>query len=121
MTRKSRTTGARPDTPPGYELTAWPCLRTLRLTLVFSGGPHFSSCADFSEPTPFGKVLLGAASKGPRLLLVESSDNEQTIVDPKDAAQSVGLRYVSDARPGIRRRKTGTGFSYARADGSKLS
>ena len=29
--------------------------------------------------------------------MVESSDNEQTIVDPKDAAQSVGLRYVSDA------------------------
>ena len=46
MTRKSRTTAARPDTPPGYELTASPCLRTLRLTLVFSGGPHFSSCAD---------------------------------------------------------------------------
>ena len=121
MTRKSRTTGARPDTPPGYELTASPCLRTLRLTLVFSGGPHFSSCADFSEPTPFGKVLLGAASKGPRLLLVESSDNEQTIVDPKDAAQSVGLRYVSDARPGIRRRKSGKGFLYTRVDGSRLS
>ena len=30
-----------------------------------------------------------------------------------------GLRYVSDARPGIRRKKVGTGFSYARADGSK--
>jgi DNA topoisomerase-1 len=54
-------------------------------------------------------------------LLLDSSENAQTIVDPKDAAQSVGLRYVSDARPGIRRRKTGTGFTYTRADGSKLS
>lgn len=53
--------------------------------------------------------------------MLDSSENVQSIVDPKDAAQSVGLRYVSDARPGIRRRKTGTGFSYARADGSKLS
>jgi DNA topoisomerase I len=54
-------------------------------------------------------------------LLLDSSESAQTIVDPKDAAQSVGLRYVSDARSGIRRRKTGTGFTYTRADGSKLS
>jgi DNA topoisomerase I len=54
-------------------------------------------------------------------LLVELSDNEQKIFDPKDAAQSVGLRYVSDARPGIRRRKSGKGFRYTRVDGSRLS
>ena len=54
-------------------------------------------------------------------MLVELSDNEQKIVDPKDAAQSVGLRYVSDARPGIRRRKSGKGFRYTRVDGSRLS
>jgi DNA topoisomerase I len=53
-------------------------------------------------------------------LLLESSDTVETIVDPRDAAESAGLRYVSDARPGIRRKKVGTGFSYARADGSKL-
>jgi DNA topoisomerase-1 len=45
----------------------------------------------------------------------------QTIVDPKDAAESVGLRYVSDARPGIGRRKSGIGFTYTRADGSRLT
>ena len=53
-------------------------------------------------------------------MLLESSDAVETIVDPRDAAKSAGLRYVSDARPGIRRKKVGTGFSYARADGSKL-
>ena len=52
-------------------------------------------------------------------MLLESSDTVETIVDPRDAAESAGLRYVSDARPGIRRKKVGTGFSYARADGSK--
>ena len=52
--------------------------------------------------------------------MLESSDTVETIVDPRDAAESAGLRYVSDARPGIRRKKVGTGFSYARADGSKL-
>ena len=50
-----------------------------------------------------------------------STADVQTIVDPKGAAESVGLRYVSDARPGIRRRKSGKGFTYRRADGSRLT
>ena len=54
-------------------------------------------------------------------MLLESSDRVETIIDPKDAAESAGLRYVSDNRPGIRRKRVGTGFSYTRADGSKLS
>jgi DNA topoisomerase I len=54
-------------------------------------------------------------------LLLVSADSAQTIVDSKDAAESAGLRYVSDARPGIRRRKAGKGFSYTRVDGSRLS
>ena len=54
-------------------------------------------------------------------MLLESPDNVETIIDPKDAAESAGLRYVSDGRPGIRRKKAGTGFSYIRADGSKLT
>ena len=54
-------------------------------------------------------------------MLAGSEDSTQTIVDPKDAAESAGLRYVSDDRPGIRRKKAGKGFTYTRADGSKLS
>ena len=45
----------------------------------------------------------------------------QTIVDPRDAADSVGLRYVTDDRPGISRRKSGTGFTYRKPDGTKLA
>src|ERR1019366_8854299 len=45
----------------------------------------------------------------------------QTIVDPKDAAESAGLRYVSDDRSGIRRKKSGKGFTYGRPGGTKLS
>jgi DNA topoisomerase-1 len=55
------------------------------------------------------------------VLLVDSPGAAQTIVDPRDAAESVGLRYVSDERPGIRRKKAGKGFSYVRPDGSKLT
>jgi hypothetical protein len=54
------------------------------------------------------------------VLLVEPPDGAQEIVDPRDAAESAGLRYVSDERPGIRRKKAGTGFSYTRPDGSRL-
>lgn len=54
-------------------------------------------------------------------MLLDSPDRVQTIVDPKDAAELAGLRYVSDARPGIRRKKAGTGFTYTRVDGTRLS
>jgi DNA topoisomerase-1 len=54
-------------------------------------------------------------------LLSDSADGAQAIVDPRNAAEFAGVRYVSDARPGIRRKKVGKGFTYIRADGSKLS
>ncbi|WP_051380566.1 DNA topoisomerase IB [Bradyrhizobium sp. WSM1743] len=53
--------------------------------------------------------------------MVEPPHSAQAIVDPRDAAESAGLRYVSDERPGIRRKKVGTGFSYIRLDGSRLN
>jgi DNA topoisomerase I len=53
--------------------------------------------------------------------LFDPAEDGQTIVDPKDAAESAGLRYVSDVRPGIRRKRSGKGFTYVRPDGTKLS
>jgi DNA topoisomerase I len=50
----------------------------------------------------------------------ESAADVQTIVDPKEAAECAGLRHVSDTRPGIRRRKSGKGFTYTRPDGSRV-
>jgi DNA topoisomerase-1 len=38
-----------------------------------------------------------------------------------EAAQSAGLHYVNDAKPGIRRIRAGTGFYYERPDGSRIS
>ena len=52
--------------------------------------------------------------------MFDTANDVQTIVDPKDAAESAGLRYVSDARPGVRRRKSGKGFTYLKADRSTL-
>jgi DNA topoisomerase-1 len=53
--------------------------------------------------------------------VLDPAEDVQTIVDPKDAAESAGLQYVSDDRPGIRRKKSGKGFTYTRPDGTRLS
>jgi DNA topoisomerase I len=45
----------------------------------------------------------------------------ETIVDPRDAAESAGLSYVSDEDRGIRRKRTGRGFSYVLPGGQRLS
>lgn len=39
----------------------------------------------------------------------------------QEAAESAGLRYVSDDRPGITRQKRGRGFRYLRADGTPVT
>ena len=54
------------------------------------------------------------------MLLIDPQNIAASIVDPKDAAESAGLRYVSDEQPGIRRKKAGTGFTYTRTNGSRL-
>jgi DNA topoisomerase-1 len=41
--------------------------------------------------------------------------------DPVEAAQSAGLRHVSDSEAGIRRIKRGTGFSYTGPNGERVS
>jgi DNA topoisomerase-1 len=53
------------------------------------------------------------------------SDNEidsepGIIVDPVEAAESAGLTYVSDEEPGIRRRKSGAGWSFRGPDGKVI-
>ncbi|MGH8513952.1 MAG: DNA topoisomerase IB, partial [Gammaproteobacteria bacterium] len=53
------------------------------------------------------------------------SDGKQTLtkspqldLDPKGSARAAGLRYVSDAMPGIRRKKAAKGFRYVDATGA---
>jgi DNA topoisomerase-1 len=47
----------------------------------------------------------------------EEMDN---VVDPREAAESAGLTYVTDAKPGIRRKRAGKGFSYVGPDGKPV-
>jgi DNA topoisomerase-1 len=41
-------------------------------------------------------------------------------VDPVESARAAGLRYVSDLKPGIRRKKAGAHFSYIGIDGKPI-
>ncbi|HEY8179978.1 MAG TPA: DNA topoisomerase IB, partial [Candidatus Limnocylindria bacterium] len=41
--------------------------------------------------------------------------------DPIESAEEAGLRYVTDASPGIRRRRAGRGFSYIGPDGKRVT
>ena len=41
--------------------------------------------------------------------------------DPKLHAADAGLTYITDARPGVRRRRAGTGFAYAGPDGERIT
>jgi DNA topoisomerase-1 len=54
-------------------------------------------------------------------MLLETNATTENVVDPRDAAETAGLTYVSDEAPGIRRRKSGKGFTYTRPDGAKVA
>jgi DNA topoisomerase-1 len=43
------------------------------------------------------------------------------ITDPVESARFAGLRYITDAKPGIRRHRRGKGFYYTNPGGSRLT
>jgi DNA topoisomerase-1 len=49
-----------------------------------------------------------------------SAPPPELVSDPIESAQAAGLRYVNDTQPGIRRKKSGKGFSYLGTDGKTI-
>ncbi len=47
-------------------------------------------------------------------------NNPALLEDPQDSAKAAGLRYVTDARPGIRRVRSGKGFRYVSPEGKAV-
>jgi DNA topoisomerase-1 len=67
--------------------------------------------------------LIGMAAHAPAQMMTAAlprPGNGAGTPDPQESAQEAGLRYVSDERPGIRRRRAGKGFRYLRPDGSAV-
>lgn len=50
-----------------------------------------------------------------------SNHHGHPVVDPEESAEEAGLRYVTDAQPGIRRRRAGKGWSYIGPDGRRIT
>lgn len=55
-----------------------------------------------------------------RTISEHQSDDLELAADPKAAAEQAGLSYVSDADPGIARKKWGRGFTYLGSDGGHI-
>ncbi len=56
-----------------------------------------------------------------RMFVQEQEMTETEIVkDPVESAKIAGLRYMSDDRPGIRRRRVGEDFEYVAPDGERI-
>jgi DNA topoisomerase-1 len=53
-------------------------------------------------------------------ILLDPNIPLENIIDPRDAAETAGLIYVSDEEPGIRRKKAGKGFTYAGPGGARI-
>jgi len=53
-------------------------------------------------------------------MLLDPNTTTENIIDPRDAAESVGLVYISDDEPGIRRKKAGKGFTYVMPGGARV-
>jgi DNA topoisomerase I len=53
-------------------------------------------------------------------MLLDPNTSPENVVDPRDAAETAGLSYVSDEEPGIRRKKSGKGFTYVGPNGKKV-
>ncbi len=51
----------------------------------------------------------------------EEALQPEVVVDPRESARAANLRYVSDSRPGITRRKAGKGFTYTDPKGQRLT
>jgi DNA topoisomerase-1 len=49
------------------------------------------------------------------------SNSLEIVTDPVESAKAARLRYVSDAKPGIRRQRKGKGFRYFHPDGSAVT
>jgi DNA topoisomerase-1 len=65
-------------------------------------------------------AIIGQRGNGAILADTADVDRATSTAEPKQAAVSAGLRYVTDRSAGIRRKRSGTGFSYVDADGKTI-
>ena len=63
------------------------------------------------------RIIMASPTHIPRIPKKHPAPLE-ILTDPVESAKAAGLRYVTDAKPGIRRQRRGKGFRYLSPDGS---
>ena len=83
----------------------------------------FSRCAEL----PVADFVVGASYMRADIAEPQSAESESAesegaaaLLDPEAAARAAGLRYVSDGKPGISRKRMDQGFVYMNPDGSPV-
>src|SRR6266480_1277403 len=76
---------------------------------------HVAACGWFAESEAASRLRGGGMPIATGAFGMNSGSAQQA------SAREAGLRYVTDARPGIRRVRSGPGFRYLRADGSPVA
>ena len=81
-----------------------------------------TACNDRATSQPAGAVrLLGAGRHRAQMTTAtrtrSAASDPTDRLDPRRSARLAGLRYSSDDRPGITRRRSGSGFRYRHASG----
>src|SRR5919206_1541244 len=119
---RGRDTNPRRSLPSCARLMS--CSRRGRPSLMRSARSASQSAADHApavEP-PGWPSVWSVRIAWHRVSIMEPDRNLETgvVVDPREAAESAGLVYVSDEEPGIRRRRAGKGFTYKGPDGRSV-
>jgi DNA topoisomerase-1 len=70
---------------------------------------------------PQASCLVAFPTIGIRNLIIDMQEGALSGTAPEETAAAAGLRYVSDSRPGLRRRPRGRQFRYLDANGRGLS
>jgi DNA topoisomerase I len=69
---------------------------------------------------PTHDVIYRAREDAEFLVTAQKLDGAEITVDPEESARLAGLRYVSDSRPGIGRKRVGEQFRYTGVDGRPI-
>src|SRR6266511_3894794 len=87
--------------------------------LAAARSARISACA-VGSPTRSRWLPAADSASSPRATTAPtgtSPHDRQRLASSSASAREAGLRYVTDARPGIGRRRRGTGFTYLGPDG----
>src|SRR4051794_18096060 len=91
----------------------------VRLVPDGQSGLDLKSSTGRSQLLSGARDLLTGAGMATRMQ-TRREDPQGPVVDPRESAKVAGLSYVTDTKPGIRRKRSGKGFTFLGPDGKSI-